>query len=169
MPPKKKYTGPCDFPECERPKDDTSCRYRPAANFPGKQVCPNADCQYWAGNRDKEKEKQRAVEKRAEQEGLKRLAAAAAAEQRAEARAAAATASPRRQQQRTSPAQTTAAGAPAAPRPVAALAAAQEAANVDANADAPQPTLSTGGRRSSTWACSVRIRLSATCCATLTH
>ena len=49
---KKKYTGPCDFEFCERPKDDKSCRFRPAVKpeLKGKQVCPNSKCQFWGGN-----------------------------------------------------------------------------------------------------------------------
>ena len=94
---KKKYAGPCDYEHCERPKDDTSCRFRPAAKpeLQGKQVCPNAKCQYWGGNRDEQAEKAKAAEsaaaKKAEKEAAK--AAEKAAKEAAAAAAAAALAS----------------------------------------------------------------------------
>ena len=89
MPPAKTYNGPCDFPHCTRDKSDKSCRFRGAKKLEldGKQVCPNQDCQFWGGNRDKEKEQAAAAEKRAADKA-KREAAAAAEKAAKEAAAA---------------------------------------------------------------------------------
>jgi hypothetical protein len=88
MPPKKQYLGPCDYAlyacviRATRPARSRS-RFRPAAKLElaGKQVCPNADCQFWGwgGNRDTEKEKAAAAGRAAKKKQETDAAAAALA------------------------------------------------------------------------------------------
>ena len=74
MPPRKKYVGSWARAITRAASATKTTRaldlFRPAAKYryEGKQICPNADCQYWAGNRDKEQEKVRAAEGGSEDE-----------------------------------------------------------------------------------------------------
>ena len=56
------YSGPCSNPRCVfQPRPWTV--FHPAKNAPGKQVCAASACLFWAGNRDKEKERKQARER----------------------------------------------------------------------------------------------------------